>query len=257
MTKPPAVVTHVSPEAVKPRQHRGVFPELKLDDPTLAAFTALQALLTALGATNGGLTAVLLNEKWVLGVGLGTLVFGYVMSYLGNAGKTGPQTKTRALGLGLLLVGVGFTAYAAIGAPSIGSDPAISASVSETSGVLNLTATVSASGIPRSDTLGVEVLKVNVNAKNVLVDAGLLYHGELGADASGNASTTIGLPLPAPQMTSPYRYVDVVAGVGVQRNLCGFPLGKNGRELTASQANQLSRARNKGQGCALVAVPSP
>jgi hypothetical protein len=231
-------------------------------DPVLGALALLQVVLTIFGGTSGGLTAVLLNEKWSFALGVAVLLFGFLLAGIARKDEpsatqppryTGQAKLVRYIGLGLVLAGVAGTLYTAVGAPSIRSDPTVNASITGTPTSLSLKADISASGISRSSTFQVLVLRLTTMSGTARVVGTSLYHAELGADSEGNVSDSIEMPLPAPSAAvSPYDSLAVVAGTGTDENLCLFPRIKKENKPILGLASVPAAHRPGDLGCAFI-----
>jgi hypothetical protein len=237
-------------EASQPTQNGGVSDPLKgAGGAVLSALGVLQALLTTLGAVNGGFSAVLINNPLGFFAGLTAVVLGFALgAYCVVRGKAGRGVNRLAGVAGLLLLcGLLGTAYAAIKAPSEASDPTVN--ISLTGGDHpELHVSVAATGIPRNATLQVEVERLRIGPDGYFHSVPpSLYHAELGANLQGNVATTISMPIP--RASRQYSTINVEAWTGSQHHFCGFPKTPAAMPTLTTSSN-----RATDEGCALVRV---
>ena len=173
----------------------------------LGGLGLLQALLTALGAATGGLSAVFINEtRWALGGVVLILVAGaWTVLALTRPRNAKGRTTGIQIGAALLVVGLVLTGYAAIVAPSLQAKPRIA--VTLTAGrQITLEATVKMTGIKRHTIVHVEVNPLT-ETKRPARDGGVtyeyqiiapvLYQAQVGPDSSGDVDLPLKLAVPS------------------------------------------------------------
>jgi hypothetical protein len=195
---------------------------------------ALQVVLTAVGVSNGGIDAMVINNRgWVL-AGFGLVFAAVVLG--GFRVLLGPHCERLGyvlvvLGSLCLPAGIGLTGYLALVGPAVAKAASINVSLSETSNQLILTAHVKASGIPESSQYWFEIDAREYKASKGGVYAPLgppLYQNQLGADSQGNIDSLVTVPLPKGN----YPAVSVEAWNGARRGPCGSLEVKEGAYLT-------------------------
>jgi hypothetical protein len=206
-------------------------PELKY---LLGGLGALQAVIVAVGASNGALVAIAINNLPMLVVGTGLVVLAVVIGVFisieapkGNVGRS-----LLIVGLGALLAGLVITGYIALRGPSVAKSPDLNVTLSGDSGHYDLAGEVTVSGIPENAHYWVEVdarqYELN-NATGSYVTLGTpLYQAQLGADSQGNIDEKFALPLAATQ----YKVVSVEAWFGDHAGPCGSLTVPGGASLT-------------------------
>jgi hypothetical protein len=194
----------------------------------------LQVVLTAVGVSNGGIGAMVINNRALVLIGFG-LVFAAVV--LGGFNVLlAPHYKrigTLLIVLGSLCLpaGIGLTGYLALTGPAVAKAASINVSLSKTSNQLILTAHVKASGIPESSQYWFEIDAREYKSRKGGVYAPLgppLYQNQLGADSQGNIDSIVTVPLPEGN----YPAVSIEAWNGASRGPCGSLEVKEGAYLT-------------------------
>jgi hypothetical protein len=224
----------------------------KVAGALVALVGVLQATLTAVGASNGGLGSVVLNKPDLAWIGL--LLVAVAMLMLGiyvifdPSGSDRKKWRWRALALaGTLAImgGVGVTGYAALAEPALSGEPKVVASLTWGKPLV-LTTTVKANAVTRNDVFHFEVdgLVENKTDHSYMFDAPVLYQAQLGSDGSGIIDSTFTIPIPNHR----YEDIGVSAWSGEHPGPCGSL--KNAKTTTASgNAKQFSR-----KGCSVIHV---
>jgi hypothetical protein len=208
----------------------------------------LQVILTALGVSNGGVAALAVNDfKWVaIGFGcvLASIAFGAVGLAL-NVSKRRGGIVWVSLGTALLFGGIATTAYAALIEPGVAKAPNINVALAETASQLDLTAHVTASGIPDSSQYWFEIDAREYRAGGGggrYVPLGTpLYQNQLGADGQGNINSIVTIPLPPGK----YNVVSVEAWNGAHAGPCGSLQVEGGASLTQTPTQSKAKKTKK------------
>jgi hypothetical protein len=167
----------------------------------VAALALLQAVFTALGAINGGLSAVAINNSEAFVASLVVITVGFVLLALAGAlnRAAGAWAKVATgslfLGMTLLASGVAVTAYAAIVVPTTSSSPTVDVEVVATDPLV-LRAEVAATGIKRGEPFQVLAEGYEEYGGEYHYRPPLLYHAVLGADSSGEVASTFEFAVP-------------------------------------------------------------
>ena len=188
----------------------------------LAIAGLVQALLTAAGASNGGLSALVINEKPAALTAGGAIFAAILIAAILAAGGANRRAKRLGvLAVVLFIGGMGVTAYAAAVAPNKQSQPEISATLHAGSPLV-LDGTVKASGVKRSVTLNVYVDGLYERAGGYDFTDPTLYQAHIGADASGNVKHSFSILIP----TKTYDAIAINAWAGAS-SFCPPPTGRS------------------------------
>jgi hypothetical protein len=217
----------------------------------------LQAALTTVGVSNGGIAAMVINHRTLVTVGFAAVLVSIMTGALLLAVETGRLSgPLGVIGTLLLFFGIGVTGYAALAAPAIAKAPSINTTLSSSSGQLVLSASIKATGIPESSQYWVEIdAREYVEGKGRsapgrYVPLGTpLYQTQLGADSQGNVEDSVTLPL----VPGKYNVVSVEAWSGAHAGPCGSLEVQGGADLTsASEAHLQEIGRS---GCVVLRLP--
>jgi hypothetical protein len=213
----------------------------------VATVGLLQAVLTAVGATNGGLTALILNEPelaW-LGLALVVLAMAIIGVYAVFDGTGGWWKAAGTIGVLAILGGLGVTGYAALAAPTLAAEPSIAASVTWGS-PLKLQAAIKSSAVERNDVFHIEVdgLKEKKSDHSYILSVPVIYQAQLGSDGSGDVNVSLTIPVP----NGHYDDVGISAWSGDHPGPCGS-LEQAETTIPGGNTTRLSR-----KGCVVVRV---
>jgi hypothetical protein len=169
----------------------------KPEGVALGGVASLQALLTALGASNGGLTAVLVNERIVAILGIGAVLLGFAITLFALTLERGNRLRHRGISAGALCLVLGLfgTAYAAIVAPSIAGKPKISVAVVPGK-QLTYKASVKTTGLRRGTIFRIEVNGLRERGTTYQSVEPVLYQAQVGPDSSGEIDIPLEIPIP-------------------------------------------------------------
>jgi hypothetical protein len=234
----------------------------------LAALASLQALLTALGVANGGISAVEINNRTLFTLSVVAVLVAVVAGVLAQLLQTkrakGAVASAKAqraqwirarllwIGVVALALGLSGTSYAAITTPSLESDPTVAITL-DNGAVPQLRVSVSASGVPRKDTVEIAVARLKIGHDGLFVAVKpALYHAELGPKSDGSVSTTFSIPVPPPSKR--YSTIDVDAWTKGDRRVCGFvaPQAKEPGSAQGPSLPTVQTTRLQNEGCAFV-----
>jgi hypothetical protein len=231
----------------------GVNPALKY---LLGGAGALQAVLTGLGVSNGGIAILATNEPGTLAFGLiAVLVAVFIGALVLVLGKDNGLTKA-FIGLAMVFLfgGIGVTGYAAVVVPAIAKAPDIDATLAE-SPTHQLVATihVKASGIQEANPYWVKIearrYEPGPKGGKYLPLGTPIYEAQLGADGQGNVDTKVEVPLPLGE----YNVISVESWEGSGHGPCGsleVPGGANLTHLPEEAIDKRGRI-----GCVVMRLP--
>jgi hypothetical protein len=182
-----------------------------------AVLALLQLGLTGIGFASGGLQIAALEHPIPVGIGAAVVTIGIVVLLIGTLGRRFQRTSL-VVGGSLMAVGLLGTGYAAIALPQRTSSPTVNVRIASLDPLV-VRANVSASGIKRGEVFQIEVNGYLESAEGYQPTRPLLYHAVLGADASGNVSSTAEIPVKAKYDAVA---VDAWVGSGKGPGPCGF-----------------------------------
>ncbi|HEX5852024.1 MAG TPA: hypothetical protein VFY36_02915 [Solirubrobacteraceae bacterium] len=227
----------------------------------------LQAALTAVGVSNGGVAAMVINHRTLVTIGFSAVLLAMLTGALVLAAQLKSAVINSILGVVgtlLLFFGIGVTGYAALAAPAIAKAPSIDTTLSISSGQLVLVAKIKATGIPESSQYWVEidarkfVKSTGEGAAGRYAQLGTpLYQAQLGADSQGNVEDTVTLPL----VPGNYKAVSVEAWSGPHAGPCGSLQVQGGANLARASINESASdheatLEETGRaGCAVLRLP--
>lgn len=216
----------------------------------------LQAALTTVGVSNGGVAAMVINHRTLVTVGFGAVLLSILIGALLLATKTSRLSGLLGvLGTLLLFLGIGVTGYTALAAPAIAKAPNINTTLSASSGQLVLSASIKATGIPESSQYWVEIdareyVEGKGGSTGSYVQLGTpLYQTQLGADSQGNVEDSLSLPL----VPGNYKVVSIEAWSGAHAGPCGSLEVKGGADLTSTSEAHLQEVGRAG--CVVLRLP--
>jgi hypothetical protein len=219
----------------------------------------LQAVLASIGASNGGISAMIINYRVPALIGLGSVLAAIAIGAFGLLAKGQITKPLGVIGTGLLFLGIAITGWAALVSPALAKAPNIDVNLSHSEGGLVLSAEIKASGIPQGEQYWIEVdareylaPSANGGSSAKYVQLGTpLYQQQLGADSQGNIDSTVTMPVPA----GTYPAVSVEAWAGAHSGPCGS-LGVAGGANLANSPETSSNLEQVGRsGCAIVRLP--
>lgn len=227
----------------------------------LGGAAVLQAVLTAVGISTGGVAALAINHRWlvVLGFGfvIGSVAIGAAVLALGQGG--GPVGKIAAcVGTALLFAGIFITAYAALIEPGVAKTPNLNIALSESSSKgLTVTAHVTASGIKENTPYWLEIdareyRKESKGGKYVPLGTPL-YQNQLGADGKGNINSIVTIPI----LAENFSVISVEAWNGAHAGPCGSLEVEGGANLTQLPKKNAAATLEESSrpGCVVVRLP--
>jgi hypothetical protein len=200
----------------------------------LGGAAVLQGILTAVGVSSGGISALVINDRSLVVSGFAAVLAAIFIGALVSALEPRGWRRKWSIGVGtiLLFAGLGVTAYVALVGPAVAKAPSIDVGLTQSSRQLILTAHVKASGIAVSSQFWFEI-----DAREYVPgsDGGKydplgtpLYQNQLGADSQGDIDSTVTIPLPP----GPYNVVSVEAWDGAHAGPCGSLQVEGGASLT-------------------------
>lgn len=225
----------------------------------------LQAVLTTVGVSNGGVAAMVINHRTLVTLGFGavllSILIGVIMLALRSSQSDGDGCccltgLLGGLGTVLLFIGLGITGWAALAEPATAKAPSIDTKIEETAGKLVLAAQVKASGIPEKEEYWVEVdareYVAGAHETGRYIPLGTpLYQSQLGADSGGDVQDSVTIPLAA----DTYRVVSVEAWSGAHAGPCGSLEVRGGADL-AHARRKPSVLEDVGRaGCVVLRLP--
>lgn len=227
----------------------------------LGGVALLQVVLTTLGVNNGGIAAMVINDRLAVYIGFFAVLLAVAVGAVIVANQSIKSKLLIVVGTLLLFGGIGITGYAALAAPAVARAPSINTALTEPAGQLMLTAHIKASGVPDDAQYWIEIdarkyvperNEEGVGGKYVPLGTPL-YQTQLGADGQGNVDDIVNIPL-LPHDT--YNVVSVEAWSGAHAGPCGsleVPGGANltqAPNATAAQLEATARA-----GCVVIRLP--
>lgn len=220
----------------------------------------LQVVLTAVGVSNGGVSAMAINHRTSVLIGFGAVGVAVAIGALIVALEIDDKVLGPILvGVGTLslIVGITITGYLALVGPAVAKAPSINVALSQSSGQLILTAHVKASGIPESSQYWFEIdareYKKEGNGGKYDVLGTPLYQNQLGADSQGNIDNIVTIPLPP----GDYPAVSVEAWNGPHDGPCGSLEVPGGASLTHPvNSNESNIEENSREGCVIIRLPA-
>jgi hypothetical protein len=251
--------TSASPADDNSNDEETSMPSLKY---LLGGVALLQVVLTTLGVNNGGIAAMVINDRLPVFIGFFAVLLAVAVGAVIVANQSIESKPLIVVGTLLLFVGIGITGYAALAAPAIAKAPSINTALTEPGGQLMLTAHIKAGGIPDDAQYWIEIdareyvpephTGEGVGGKYVPLGTPL-YQAQLGADSQGNVDDLVNIPLP-PHPT--YNVVSVEAWSGAHAGPCGSLEVPGGANLT--QAPNTTEAHldvNARAGCVVIRLP--
>lgn len=230
----------------------------------LGGAAALQAVLTAVGASNGALVAIAINNSDLL-IAAVALIIVAVLAGIALAVANPKSTDGWAIVVSIfgglaLLAGIIITGYIALSGPASTKTPDLDVAVSGSATTVSLTAEVKASGIPENSHYWVEVdarsYQASQNGGSYVQLGTPLYQAQLGSDSQGNIDTKIGLPVASKQ----YPAVSVEAWYGDHPGPCGSLTVAGGANLPKQAQAQAQQKAFLDQysrpGCVVVRIPT-
>jgi hypothetical protein len=181
-----------------------------------AVLPLLQLGLTGLGLANGGLQIAALNHPLAVGVGAVVVVVGVVLLLIGTLGPL--RKALTVVGTAFIAVGIVGTGYTAIALPQKASSPTVAVTIASTDPLVLRTA-VTASGIKRGEAFQIEVNGYIESGHRYVRTSPLLYHAVLGANSTGEITSTAEIPIKAKFDAVA---VDAWSGTGRGPGACGF-----------------------------------
>ncbi|HEY2141052.1 MAG TPA: hypothetical protein VGG98_03200 [Solirubrobacteraceae bacterium] len=217
----------------------------KVATTLVGAVGLLQGVLTAVGATNGGLAALILNEPTLAWIGLALVVLAMlIIGVYAVFNGTGTGWKVAGtVGVIAIIGGLTVTGYAALVAPTLAAEPNIAASVTWGSPI-TLQATIKSSAVERDDVFHIEVdgLKEKQSDHSYVLSSPVLYQAQLGSDGSGDVNVSLTIPIP----NDHYDDIGISAWSGEHAGPCG---SLKQSKSTIPSGNTTSYAR---KGCVVV-----
>jgi hypothetical protein len=227
----------------------------------LGGIALLQVVLTTLGVNNGGIAAMVINDRLPVYIGFFAVLLAVAVGAVIVASQSIKSKPLIVVGTLLLFVGIGITGYAALAAPAIAKAPSINTALTEPAGQLMLTAHIKASGIPDDAQYWIEIdareyvperSKEGVGGKYVPLGTPL-YQAQLGADSQGNVDDIVNIPL-LPHDT--YNVISVEAWSGAHAGPCGSLEVPGGANLTqAPNTTEAHLEVNARAGCVVIRLP--
>lgn len=227
-----------SPPA-KPEPEKTKFAEKKqrADDAAkllAGSFAIVATILTALGATSGGLERMLRNHPGrslvafvLLGLAIGIAIVAYILDFKNLRWERG---LLAAAGV-LFTIGLLFAIWTAVVTPSVRERPRITASFTPQP-PLALQVAVKAQGVTADTPVGVTVEGLQRNDAGGYTVLSTLYTSFAGPDGSGVVDFTFAVPVPA----GSFEFLGIAAAEG---------------ENTFPKCDP----RNRVEGCTIVKVP--
>ena len=213
----------------------------------------LQAALTALGVSNGGVAEVAVNELGLLILG-GACVLIAVMSGAVLVLRDDTKTVLSYVGLVFLFGGIAIAGYAALVAPTLTSAPKIDLIV--TTGAppnkdLHVEAEVRATAIANADLYFVEIdgLKYVHGTQSYNAVGSPIYLAELGADGAGHVDAKINVPVPEGR----YSALSLQGWSGAHPGPCQSVAAPHSASTQADHQDPLGG--HGRDGCVVVRVP--
>jgi len=219
----------------------------------------LQAALASVGVSNGGISAMIINDRVLAVIGLGAVLVAIAIGAFGLLLKGEVTKPLSIIGTALLFVGIATTGWAALVSPALAKAPNVDVSLSRVEGSLVLSAEIKASGIPQGQQYWVEIdareyvaAESKDGASGKYVPLGTpLYQQQLGADSQGNIDSTVTMPVPA----GSYPAISIEAWAGAHPGPCGS-LGVAGGANLAHSPETSSNLEQVGRsGCAVIRLP--
>jgi hypothetical protein len=215
----------------------------------------LQALLTTVGITGGGISALVINDRWLVISGFLAVLLAIFTAALVIA--VNPSKGRRTIitaGTVMLFIGLAITGVVALVGPAVAKAPSINVALSQSSGKLILTAHVKASGIPDSSQYWFEIDAREYKQAGGKYDllGTPLYQNQLGADSQGNVDTIVTIPLPPGN----YPAVSIEAWNGPHSGPCGSLEVPGGATLAHSANSNSALEENARVGCVILRLPA-
>jgi hypothetical protein len=232
----------------------------------LGGAAVLQTVLTAIGVSSGGVSALAVNHRGFVIGGFASVIASIAIAAIVLALDIGKEDSGKVLtviGTLLLFGGIFVTAYAALVAPGIAKTPNINIALSESpTKELDVTAHVTASGIKENTPYWLEVdareYQKEAQGGHYIPIETPLYQNQLGADSKGDINSIVTIQIPEAK----YKVISVEAWNGAHAGPCGSLETEGGANLTQLPKEAEAKKQAEKQlsdiaraGCVVVRLP--